>query len=63
MPENEADLPVLTHTTTLNYKGRNGEIKELNIVQPLDPDQRKLDYTDLQILAKEISKFLRLDAQ
>lgn len=55
------DLPVLTHSTTLSYKARNGEIKELVIVQPLDPNQRKLDYTDIQILGREIAKVLRED--
>lgn len=55
------DLPILTHTTTLSYKGRNGEIKDLHITQPLNPDQRKLDYKDLQILAREITKVLKED--
>lgn len=55
------DLPVQTHTTTLLYKARGGEIKELQVVQPLNPEQRKLDFKDLQILAREISNVLRED--
>jgi hypothetical protein len=57
----ETELPELTHTTTLLYKARTGELKELQIVQPLNPDQRKLDYTDIQLLGREIAKVLRED--
>lgn len=60
MPD-EADLPVLTHTTTLLYKARSGELKELQVVQPLNPDQRKLDLVDIQLLGREIAKVLRED--
>jgi hypothetical protein len=56
------DLLQLTHTTVLNYKSKDGSIKELLVIQPLDPDQRKLDLKDLQILAREIAKVLREDA-
>ena len=56
------DLPVLTHTTTVLYKSRSGELKELQVVQPLDPHQKKLEFRDLQILAAEIGKVLREDA-
>lgn len=55
------DMPNLTHTTTVLYKARGGECKELKVVQPLDPDQRKLDFKDLQILAREIANVLRED--
>lgn len=55
------ELPVLTHTTTVLYKARGGQCKELQIVQPLDPNQRKLDFKDLQILAREIANVLRED--
>jgi hypothetical protein len=51
----------LTHTTVVNYKARTGEIKELRIVQPLEPGKRKLDLSDIQLLAKEISKCLKED--
>ncbi len=54
-------LPVPTHTTTLLYKARNGELKELQVVQPLDPNKIKLDFKDLQILAREIANVLRED--
>jgi len=55
------DLINLTHTTVLLYKAKNGETKELRVVQPLDPEQRKLEIKDLQILAKEIAKVLKED--
>ncbi len=58
----EFELPVNKHTTTVNYKTRNGEVKTLNIVQPLDPSQRTLSLADIQILAKKISEELRKDA-
>lgn len=57
----ENDLPELTATTTLLYKARNGEVKELQVVQPMDPTKRRFDFRDLQILAQEISKVLRED--
>lgn len=57
------DLVSLTHTTTVLYKAQNGEVKELRVVQPLDPAQRKLELKDIQLLAKEIAKALREDAQ
>jgi hypothetical protein len=55
------EIPVLTCSTTLLYKSRGGECKELTVVQPLDPNQRKLDFKDLQILAREIANVLRED--
>ena len=51
-----------THTTVVNYKAKNGEVKELRVVQPLDPEHQKLDFKDIQILAKEIAKVLKEDA-
>ncbi len=56
------DLISLTHTTTVLYKAQNGEIKELRVVQPLDPEQPKLELKDIQLLAKEIAKVLKEDA-
>lgn len=56
MPDNEEK-----HTTTVNYKSRHGEIKEIVIVQPLDPGKRTLDFKDMQILAREIANVLRED--
>lgn len=58
----ETDLPQNTHTTELQYKARDGSVKMLRIVQPLDPDQRTLSLIDLQLLAREIAKVLREDA-
>lgn len=58
----DAVEPVLTVTTPVFYKAKNGEIKELHIVQPLDPAKRKMELSDIQVLAKEISKVLREDA-
>lgn len=54
-------LPELTHTTTLLYKARNGELKELRVVQPMNPDQRKMSTEDIQLLGREIAKVLRED--
>ena len=51
-----------THTTVLLYKARGGELKELRVVQPVEPGQIKLDFHDLQILAREVAKVLREDA-
>ena len=51
----------LTHTTVLCYKSRNGEIKELQIIQPLEPGQQKLGFREIQLLGQEISKHLRED--
>lgn len=56
------EYEVLTHTTTLLYKASNGELKELQVVQPIEPGQIKLDFKDLQILAREITNVLREDA-
>jgi len=51
----------LTHTTTVLYKARNGETKELRVVQPMEPGRLKMDMTDLQILAREIANVLKED--
>lgn len=56
-----ADIP-MTHTTTLLYKSRDGEIKELKVVQPLEPRSVKLSFSDLQILGREIARVLKEDA-
>lgn len=56
------DLISLTHTTVLLYKAKDGSVKELRVVQPLDPAQRKLEFKDIQLLGKEIAKVLREDA-
>ena len=55
------DYEVPTHTTTLLYKARNGELKELQVVQPIEPGKIKLDFKDLQILAREVANVLRED--
>lgn len=52
----------LKHTVEVCYKARGGEVKTLQIVQHLDPNRRKLDTTDIQLLAKEISNCLREDS-
>lgn len=57
-----ADIPDNLHTTTVLYKARDGSLKELRVVQPLDPDQRKFNFTDMQILARKIAEVLREDA-
>jgi len=51
-----------THTTTLLYKAKNGELKELRVVQPVEPGQIKFDLVDMQILAREVAKVLKEDA-
>ena len=55
MPENEIDL---THTETFYFKGRNGEIKELQVKIPMEPGKLHLDFEDRQLLAKAITKAL-----
>lgn len=57
------DLINLTHTQVVNYKAKNGAIKELRVILPLEPGKRKLDFKDIQLLAKEIAKVLAEDAQ
>ena len=59
MPE---DIPNLTYTQTVNYKAKDGAIKTLNVVLPLDPDQRRLTFADIQLLAKQITIQLQKDA-
>ncbi len=61
MAEGE-NLIDLTYTQVVNYKAKNGAIKELRVVLPLEPGKRKLDTKDIQLLAKEISKQLAMDA-
>lgn len=56
------NLVDLTHTTIVRYKARDGMDKELRVIQPMDPDQRKLEFKDIQLLAKEIAKVLKEDA-
>ena len=60
MPEEPPEID-LTHTTTVLYKARNGETKELRVVQPMEPGRLKMDMTDLQILAREIANVLKED--
>jgi hypothetical protein len=60
--EDEEEKPVTTHTTTILYKSRTGESKELQIVQQLRDGQSKLDFRDMQILAREIANVLKEDA-
>lgn len=64
MPEEPVtDLPVidLTHTTTVYFKGRNGELKELHVKQPMDPSQKIWTLIDLRLLAREIAKAMKED--
>ena len=56
-----AEEITLTHTTSVQYKSRSGEIKEFRVVQPLDPTQQKLDLKDLQLLGRAIANILRED--
>lgn len=51
----------LSHTTTVLYKAKDGALKELHVKQPMDPNQKGFSYTDLQTLAREISKVLKED--
>jgi DNA primase len=53
---------LLKHATTVLYKGKNGEIKALHVVIPMDPGKLKLEFTDIQLLAKEIAKQLKEDS-
>ena len=56
------DLELPKHTTTLLYKARDGETKELRIVQPVEPGTIRLTTEDIQLLGREIAKVLREDA-
>jgi hypothetical protein len=58
----EDTLVQLTTTTVVNYKAKDGSIKELRVIQPLDPTKRRMDIDDIRLLAKEISKVLKEDA-
>jgi hypothetical protein len=60
--EDEEEKPITTQTTTILYKSRTGESKELQIVQQLRDGQSKLDFRDMQILAREIANVLKEDA-
>ena len=50
------------HVTTLLYKARTGETKELRIVQPVEPGTIRLTTEDIQLLGREIAKVLREDS-
>lgn len=58
----DVDLIEMTHRQSVNYKSKDGSIKELIIVLPLEPGKQKLDLKDIQVLAKEIAKVLKEDA-
>ena len=55
-------LELPKHTTTLLYKARDGETKELRIVQPVETGTTRLTTKDIQLLGREIAKVLREDA-
>ena len=59
----KTDLIECKHVTTVCYKDRNGAVKTVNIVQPMDPDQRRMTFADIQMLAKQITIQLKLDAE
>ena len=56
------DLIQATHRQEVNYKAKDGSIHTLIVILPLDEEKRKLDFKDIQLLAKEISKVLKEDA-
>jgi hypothetical protein len=58
----EEEKPIATHTTTILYKSRTGESKELQIVQQLRDGKSKLDFRDMQILARNIANVLKEDS-
>lgn len=60
--QEKVDLIELNHCTTVQYKAHDGSIKELRVIQPLDPEKRKFDLKDMQLLAREIAKVLKEDA-
>lgn len=62
MPDNDPIVLALKHTTVLLYKARNGELKELHVVQPMDPSQQRMTFADLQMLARQIAIVLKEDA-
>lgn len=58
----EVEIPLPKITTTVLYKSASGELKELRIVQPVNPDQLHLTFDDIRLLAREISKVLKEDS-
>jgi hypothetical protein len=56
------DLIECQHITRINYKSRDGSIKEIQVKQHLDPDQRRMTHADIQALAKQIAIVLKEDA-
>jgi hypothetical protein len=62
MAEELPELPPNTIRQTVQYKGKDGAIKTLHVLLPLDPDQRRLTFADIQMLAKQISIQLQKDS-
>ena len=61
MAEELTELPDFTHTQTVWFKGKDGTVKELSVKMPMPPDQIRMTVDDNRLLAKEISKQLRME--
>ncbi len=55
------NLETKKHITVISYKARNGEIKDVHFIQELEPEQRTLSPSDLQMLGKAIAAELKKD--
>jgi hypothetical protein len=56
------ELPEIRFDQIVQYKAKDGAIKTLHVLLPIDPDQRRLTFGDIQMLAKQISIQLQKDA-
>lgn len=56
------EIPENLFKQIVQYKGKDGAVKTLNLLLPLDPDQRRLTFGDIQMLAKQITIQLQKDA-
>jgi hypothetical protein len=62
MPET-LDIKQTVWSGSVNYKAKGGEIKEIKIIQNLEPGQVHMTFADIQMLAKQIAVKLQEDAQ
>jgi hypothetical protein len=59
MPE---EIVIPKNVSTFFYKSKGGSIKELHVLQSLEPGTRAWTTPDIQRLARELGKVLQEDA-
>ena len=59
MPE---EIVIPKNVSTFFYKAKGGAIKELHVLQSLEPGTRVWTVPDIQRLARELGKVLQEDA-